>query len=227
MKHIKIFLITALLAAVIVPVSGCGNSSNSEQASTNTQSGEVATQKSEDEHSENELTEREQRLLDRLIAITREDFFEPSKVRILEIPIYGGDGVFKHDPDPNRDYYASGSDEVTTTNEYAVVRLQGENKVGGTLNHYYAICISERNKKSGVSKSADDLQYDKQYNTEDYCEYDLNAGEYFDLEDDYKTTETLLGKKEINWYSTNESNYFDIGKVNKAFAAYWKDMGFE
>lgn len=220
MKITKKFLIAALILTMIVSVSGCGSSGNPGQASTQTstteQSEEATTQKSE-----NELTEREQRLLDALITMTKEDFYEPSKVRILEIPVYDGDGVFKHDPDPSRDYYASGSDEKTTANEYAVVRLQGENKVGGTLNHYYAICISER-------KLLTETSYSKDYQTEDYCNYSLKKGEYINLGDDYKTIETPIGRdEEINWYSDDGSKYFDIGKINKAFAAYWKDMGFE
>lgn len=221
MKHIKIFLITALLAAVIVPVSGCGNSSNSEQASTNTQFEEVATQKSEDA-----LTEREQRLLDRLISITREDFFEPSKVRILEIPVYGGDNVYVTHPHPDEDSYSSGSGEKTPSkNEYAVLRLQGENKAGGTLNHYYAICITEGSLSTEGSYRE---SYSKRYSTSEYCSICMRAGEYFDLGDDYKTTYSVLGvKSEIQWNCPDGSLFFDIGKVNKAFAAYWKDMGIE
>ena len=218
MKRIKKFLIAALLLTMIVPVSGCGSSGKS----TIEQSVEATTQKSE-----NELTEREQRLLNALINMTKEDFYEPSKVRILEIPVYDGDGVFKHDPDPSRDYYASSNNENSfrNENEYAVVRLQGENKVGGTLNHYYVICMSENNQSHELSM---DASFCKNYETQTYCRYYLKNGEYINLGDDYKTIETPIGRdEEINWYSDDGSKYFDIGKINKAFAAYWKDMGFE
>lgn len=213
MKRIKKFLIAALLLTMIVPVSGCGSSGKS----TTEQSVEATTQKSE-----NELTEREQRLLNALINMTKEDFYEPSKVRILEIPVYDGSGVYKNDPDPSRDDYASSNNEnpFLNENEYAVVRLQGENKVGGTLNHYYVICMSENNQSHEES-------FSKEYMTQAYCRYSLKNGEYINLGDDYKTIESFTGTKKIDWNAVDGSKYFEIGKINKAFAAYWKDMGFE
>ena len=217
MKKIKSFIIIALLLAMIVPVSGCGDSSDSEQATE-----QASIQKSEDE-----LTGREQRLLDRLKSITKEYFFEPSKVRILEIPVYDCGDIYTLQHDPNCDSYGNESNKKTYENEYVVVRLQGENKVGGTLNHYYVICLSELNTIDEINKIRVEASYSKELETREYCSYKLKAGECIELGDTYKTTETVIGDMEIRWGGDDGSKYFDISKINKAFAAYWKDMGVE
>ena len=143
-----------------------------------------------------QLTDLEKTLFNNLISITSEVFYEPAAVRVLEVRNY---------------------EEYSGTNLPAtvVVRLQGENKAGGTLNHYYLICI-----KSGEASDADKVlnTWASLYGVSDprYKEAKLknkaNEGEYMQLDDDYKA-------------SIDCSDTFNIGRINKALKEHWEEMG--
>lgn len=149
-----------------------------------------------------QLTEKEHGLFEALIKLTTEDFYEPSAVRVLEL------GDFRE-----KTSYDLGPDTV-------VVRLQGENRVGGTLNHYYLVCTAagEDPDQDSIELTERILEYEKAVGME-YLESAKmllsmkgEVGDYVELSDDY-SFEKL-------------TNVFDIGRVNNALAEYWEEKGF-
>lgn len=85
-----------------------------------------------------------------------------------------------------------------------VVRLQGEN----SANTYYRICTV-----AGEDKS-------------DYGQSQIFFGAMYG--DSYLTYKADVGDCEKLWdsYELVEDDEYDIGRINKALAEYWEDMGF-
>jgi len=186
MKKIIIFTLTIML---ILSICSCGNSGT--QTSTTTAA--VTTEAS----AQDQLSELENKLFKALIKMTKDHFYNPSTVRVLEI----GSHFDRTTYDKNTTLYGP---------ETVVVRLQGDNRAGGTLNHYYKVCITAAENTSADGKASikdrailgwDDLLLDLKG----------EVGDYAELEDSTKV------------YS---SNRFDVGKINKALKEYWDDMGF-
>ena len=101
----------------------------------------------------NALTEDEQLLVDLLIKISN-DFYEPSAVRVIDLGDY-------------RLYDASEYSGMGYGSYYGIkVKLQGENKVGGTLNHPYLIRVkvvgAEEAKRAAAEKKFDSSRYWKE-----------------------------------------------------------------
>jgi len=139
------------------------------------------------------LSEVERKLFDALIKM---DFYEPSAIRIMEVGEYHNYTKYKGEP-------LYGTDTV-------VVKLQGENRVGGTLNHYYLVCIGEADASIGndnirmMITATNDMSFILQYRGK--------VGEYAELKDGY----TLK----------SVSKEFDVGKINNAIKEYWSNKGF-
>lgn len=139
-----------------------------------------------------QLNEKEEILFKYLIEITSDDFFEPASVKILEI----GDYTLNSQTVSGESITATYDGSTTV-----VVRLRGENKVGGTLNHFYCIALSD----------SETIEYD--YFAEKWgFPYNSYAGDYIELGDDY-----VISKS---------GDTYNIGNLNRAIAEYWKDMGF-
>ena len=154
----------------------------------------------------------DQLLADAIIKITTADFYEPAAVRVLEIKSFSTKWFLTAD-------YA---EKECPWN--VVVRLQGENRVGGTVNHYYKICI-----KSGYDTSNEKMiqtlekmiksaklvptvsSVDDQSKLQDLR---ASFGDYLDLGDNYSD------------FSQGGTNVFSIKNVNKALKTYWEDLGF-
>lgn len=143
--------------------------------------GEKQTTSENQPTAKEQLNESESILFDCLVNITTEYFYEPAAVRVLEIG----------------DFQKGGFDSNTV-----VVRLQGENKLGGTLNHYYCIAVSESETPDGIK---DILEADGF----PYC---AHIGDFIQLDDDYSISE--------------KTNDYDFGKINQALSEYWKEKGF-
>ncbi|MBE6559886.1 MAG: hypothetical protein E7662_02070 [Ruminococcaceae bacterium] len=153
------------------------------------------------------LNEEEQLLFDALIKMTTADFYEPSKIRVLEIGDYSDNSKYA-------------KDDILYGPSTVVVRLQGENRVGGTLNHYYKVCIIgaevSETMKDYVENLKEYAQLQKILNGKDMSfdllNYEGDPGDYEQQDDDFKLSST--------------SSAFDVGDINRALKEYWKDMGF-
>ncbi len=152
-----------------------------------------------------QLTSHESDVFEALIKMITADFFEPSAVRILELGEYNTSKSVIGDDGVEYDY------DVPHT---VVVRLQGENRVGGTLNHYYRVCVVAGEGTTDEVKRRI-REYEKYGSwSEAILEYKADVGDYVNLGDTYELQESDKGVE------------YDIGRINKALAEYWEDMGF-
>lgn len=157
----------------------------------------ATTEPTEPPTAREQLSAEEERLFSALITVTTEDFFEPSAVRVLEVCDYSN---------------------TASRPELITVRLQGENRVGGTVNHYYRVCLT------GQEEFSEDMQdqmliwsFDWLFNGDTYAhlkhmEYKAETGEYEIYGDNYTTEK--------------EAKEFDVKKINRALKEYWDEMGF-
>lgn len=160
---------------------------------------------------EEQLNEYEQLLVDALIKVSTDYFYEPSAVRVLEIDAFEKTAYYPNVPDS----------EFYPWNVF--LRIQGENRVGGTLNHYYLLCIKsgegspekkdyiEANEQLIESKKM--LGRDPKFSIQELYRHKAQVGDILDLGDS-------------NWEKNDEASVFSIKKINKALKAYWEDMGF-
>lgn len=150
-----------------------------------------------------QLTEKELALFDALVKMVTSDFYEPSAIRVLEVGDLDERTKWADDADLKDMLY--GPDSV-------VVRLQGENRVGGTLNNYYRVCITAA---ENMSESAQSSIKNNTYLgfMDAVLRHKGEVGDYVELEN-YEGIEE------------DASDMFDIGRINKALKEYWEDMGF-
>lgn len=156
------------------------------------------------------LNEKEEQLYNSLIKITTADFYEPAQIRVMEIGDYHA-----------RSKYTDS--DVLYGPDTVIVRLQGENRVGGTLNHYYKIVLVGAKNTSEYGSTMKDLYAAKRLNAilngEDSSKYEAKEldysgeiGDYVELQDDYSFEAS--------------ADDFNIGNVNRALKEYWEEMGF-
>ena len=183
--------ISLLLALVLcLSLCACGGGNNTVETTVPTEPPTAREQ----------LTELEEKLFNNLIAITKDSFYEPSAVRVLEVCDYY-EGTTRTDPDEYD--YSYGPDRV-------VVRLQGENRVGGTVNHYYLICLTGAENTSEYAKT---MIAAFARNKEMRMHFKAEEGEYAEIGDYYEV-------------KRDSSDIFDIGRINRALKEYWEEMGF-
>ena len=192
----------SFLLLIVLVISLCGCSSNGQQANNN--SSVEKNEESSEKTAIEQLNEKEKLLFDALCKITKSDFFEPSAIRVLEIGDY-------------RERTRWGKDSVLYGPDTIVVRLQGENRVGGTLNHYYLVCIKDGESQTSqdLVKSLKQLEALRGGYMESILQYSGTVGDYTELSDSYKLEEDL-----------SNSASWNIGKINKALAEYWENLGF-
>lgn len=145
-----------------------------------------------------QLSDQEKILFEALVKMAS-DFYEPAALRLLEV------GDLDRRAHYDREAYNYGPDTI-------VVRLQGENTLGGTLSHYYKVCIVAADPVSENAKEAARLSKSLGH-MENYLKYKGEVGEHAELSD-YYTIEK------------DESITYNIGRINKALSEYWGDMGF-
>lgn len=145
------------------------------------------------------LTEKERSLFDALIKMTTENFYEPAAIRILEV------GDYEENTANKEDSILYGPDTV-------VVRLQGENRMGGTINHYYLVCITAAENMTDAGQSMIELRT-LLGDMEQLLDYKGDVGDYAELADSYKL-------------EASAAELFNIGNINKALAEYWEEIGF-
>lgn len=186
-KMISLFLVFVLCLSLCA----CGKNGGATEA--------PETEPMETLSAREQLTEVEQRLYEALIRMTTADFYEPSAVRVLEI------GDYNENTAMDETSFLYGPDTV-------VVRLQGENGEGGTLNHYYLVCI----------KGAENMTETAQITIKTWTmigemanvlKHKGEAGDYAQLPDSYS-------------FEKDAADLFDIGRINKALSEYWAEMGF-
>ena len=80
------------------------------------------------------LEEKEKRIYDALLIMLN-NFYDPSSVRVMELRDYTDRSKYREST-LERDKMLAGPDTV-------IVRLSGANRLGGTLNNYYLLCLSD------------------------------------------------------------------------------------
>ena len=158
-----------------------------------------------------EAIDYDQMLVDVLIKVTTAEFYEPSAVRVLEI---GNFSKYEYPED----------EDCSPWN--VMVRLQGENRVGGTLNHYYWLCIKGGEATSQKAKDAMEIE-------ESIISLSAQLGQSLSWVD-YMTIQTYRAETgdcveidiEGSYSSWEPAEEFSIKNVNTALKAYWEDLGF-
>lgn len=150
-----------------------------------------------------QLTDFEAKLFNILIDMTKESFYEPSAVRVIEVCDYEERTKYENDPD---------SYDLLFGPDTIVVRLQGENKAGGTINHFYLICLKSAENKSEFAQNQIKMS-GFSGNKKGRMQYKATEGEYAELSDYYSP------KKDA-------SNLISVARINKALKEYWEEMGF-
>lgn len=207
-----------------------------------------------------ELTESELILFDALKIMTK-DFFEPGEVKLLEVGDYGvsNENPFEIDYlaeefDEEYDWdayiaYEQFLDEVHDDLgygefKYITVRIQGENRVGGTLNHYYRIRLDtlpesivdnpaqfaeeEFSKYHNKQEDWDNDEYNRRWHDswEEYKSYTINLL-YKDAYCDQEYATEHMGKySELESYfsiETSAEDTYNIAKINRALKYYWDE----
>ncbi len=189
-RLIVLLLVTAISLAAC---SGIGNKQTTETDTNNTTTEYAPTTEAyvptTEARAVDQLNSRQKGVFDAVIKMTKADFYNPSKIRILEI----GDSENVSLARAGEDYTKA---KVLL---YIVVRLQGENRAGGTLNHYYKIVYGEAELPNLGRVSGSD-----------------RLGEYKELPDAYKISEEL-----------SSSSEWDLAPINKAIKEYWQELGID
>lgn len=198
----------ALLLAFVMCFSlcACGNDNSQENITEN-----------EELTAREKLTEKEEALFSALISFVAEDFNAPSEVRLLEVGDY--------------EENSTGDSENSDWADFVVVRLQGQNKLGGTLNNHYLVCVNDTkcwnkadNKPMEFTTAWSDNWREKYEATGSKEHWEEMIG---CLLVSMRSGGVIGDYAELLDYSitTDASDIFDVGKINKALAEYWEDMG--
>lgn len=186
----------SLILALVMCLSLCACGENS---SANNDSSSVPENSTAPLSARDQLTDLESRLFDALVKMVTDDFYEPSAVRVLEI------GDFEERTKWDETSLIFGPDTV-------VVRLQGENRVGGTLNHYYRVCVTAAENMTEVAQQSIKT-YSLLGDRNRVLDYKGEVGDYAELSDYYSFEEST-------------TDIFNIARINKALNEYWEEMGF-
>lgn len=186
----------SLILALVMCLSLCACGENS---SANNDSSSVSENSTAPLSARDQLTDLESRLFDALVKMVTDDFYEPSAVRVLEI------GDFEERTKWDETSLIFGPDTV-------VVRLQGENRVGGTLNHYYRVCVTAAENMTEVAQQSIKT-YSLLGDRNRVLDYKGEVGDYAELSDYYSFEESA-------------TDIFNIARINKALNEYWEEMGF-
>ena len=193
-------LILALVLCLSLCACGGGNSTGNNTEPNTEPNTELSTEQSTTPLSaRDQLTELESRLFDALVKMVTDDFYEPSAVRVLEI------GDFEERTKWDETSLLFGPDTV-------VVRLQGENRVGGTLNHYYRVCVTAAENMAETAHQSIKT-YSLLGDRNSVLDYKGEVGDYAELSDYYSFEESA-------------TDIFNIAHINKALNEYWEEMGF-
>lgn len=186
-----------------------------------------------------QLTEEEKILFDALIKAS-ETFYEPSAIKLLSV---GDREVERGKRIYSNEYLGPGRYQCV------VVRLQGENKIGGTLSHYYKMRVETLEDsillESEISKKIYELAEEDCKKNWDNCEPNEfpKSSDSFDSRQDYK--EFLIDVYYKNDFCTQEDaeeyfsahvelydsytidndceNIYNVAKINSAIKYYWDE----
>lgn len=195
----KKWMVVLLTLAICLGLAACGEEPV------------VTTEPTEPPTAREQLSAEEERLFSALITVTTENFFEPSAVRVLE--------VWDYDDRTYWEKYKDSNNEVDRSNyehwygpELVTVRLQGENRVGGTVNHYYRVCMTGAENTSDTGKELWEACWWTDQNVR-AMDYRAETGECVQIDN-------------LHLNLTREAEEFDVGKINRALKEYWDEKGF-
>lgn len=164
-----------------------------------------------------QLSEKEEALFTAIISFVPEYFYAPADVKLLEVGDY--------------EENSSGETENANWADFVVVRLQGQNRLGGTLNNHYLVCINDT--KCWNKVKAEPFEFTTILSDNPRKRYEATGSK-----DEWKKMIDMLllsmryggvvgDYAELLDYSitTDASDIFNIGKINRALTEYWEDMG--
>ena len=212
-----------------------------------------------------ELTEKELVLFEALKIMTK-DFFEPSGVKLLEVGDYNisvtdyfdreydwydvqdlhSDEMYKDMNDP---YYHINLHKNLGYGEFEhiTVRIQGENRVGGTLNHYYIVRLNTMSESitdtpEQIAEDTFNSHYNKKEDWDNISRLEFPRSNYDTWEEYKESTISIYYRTpyctneyavehfgcyyELDDYSSIEStaeDTFNIARINKALKYYWDE----
>lgn len=158
-----------------------------------------------------QLNSMEKMLYSALLTASKKYFYSPSSVRVIEV------GGLNHRSLWERD---EGCEEWLPW--LVSVKLQGDNRLGGSTNDYYIICI-----KSGAPKTSEGKSKVNEYKDIVNKHYLMPSLDISLFERSLMELEAQVGDCMI----ISSSPYFLSANINErnvnlALKAYWDDMGF-
>ncbi|MBR2387439.1 MAG: hypothetical protein IKB02_10320 [Clostridia bacterium] len=190
------------------------------------------------------LTEKELLLFEALKKISA-DFYEPAGVKLMEVGDYE-----KFDETSLAKRFSlniSRLEEIMGVGTFncIIVKLQGENRVGGTLNHYYLVRLDSfdsyiiDNLQEYLEDHAESLAkhyWDRCKSEEEYPKKTFDSRqEYKDFIKKYDGNKYCSPEDAKNYIGntvelgdhvtieTNNEDIFNISKINKALKYYWDE----
>ena len=165
-----------------------------------------------------QLSAKEEALFSAIISFVSNDFNAPAEVRLLEVGDY--------------EENSAGNGENPDWADFVVVRLQGENKLGGTLNNHYLVCVNDT--KCWNKADNKPMEFTTAWSDNWREKYEVTGSkEHWEemigcLLVSMRSGGVIGDYAELLDYSisADASDIFDVGKINKALAEYWEDMGF-
>ena len=151
------------------------------------------------------LNDVEKQIYDALLIMLN-DFYDPSSVRVMELSNYSNLSMFRESTDEQHKELA-GPDTV-------VVRLSGANRLGGTLNNYYRLCLSDFT--TPITESSRKMVDSLRAVGQSTLPYVGNIGDYVEL----KSSHFLVTNPHKN------IGVSSIGNINRALKEYWYILGF-
>ncbi len=175
-----------LVMGMIFVLTACGtnNQSNNNQESKK----DTATVEEKKGNPIDELNEDEKRVYDTILA-HKDEWVSPSSVKVMEVKDY----CYKPDADPSKEL----------NSDLIVAKIEGENKVGGTITQWYIFSLSDRS-----SFRADNHPYTSSYTEAAMLCYKGSKGdcaEIEDIDDFYDFTDLITFGYDISEKKINEA----------------------
>lgn len=199
MKKLVALILALLSLLSIIGLSGCGNGMQQSKTPPTPEPSPTARE---------QLNEYETVLFDAIIKIEKEDFIEPSTVRVVELCDYQKNSIREE----NDKYF--GPDTI-------VVRFQGDNGYSG-IPYYKVVVVGAENETEEGKKKIAELEELYPLGKDLIMDYKGRAGEYIKL----NSIATQYISSPSDYERRKIEEVFNVANINRALAEYWEEMGF-
>ncbi len=192
------------------------------------------------------LTEKELLLFEALKEMSA-DFYEPAGFKLMEVGDY--EQFDKYDTSERLSYDRTTLETAMGIGTFncIIVRIQGENRVGGTLNHYYLVrldtledyivkdidakieeeaeemCVWGWDKENDKSSFTLERYKNRQEYKERWIKFYQNHLEFCSKEQANEFLGNNMELRDSTTIKTSREDIFNISKINKALKYYWDD----